>query len=141
MAFADPDYDLAVDWIAARDAIKRAQERHDDTTVPPGILLISSSARSEREHICPGEMSKSYRLVQVAREVLAAAGQISPEVRHEGAPRRAVPRKTWCGRRRQTGPVGHRGAPARRLAVHARPVKRSSTREERPKRPPAETPT
>jgi hypothetical protein len=39
----------------------------------------------------------------IAREVLAAAGQISSEVRHKGAPRRAVPRKTWCGRRRQTG--------------------------------------
>jgi hypothetical protein len=31
--FADPDYDLAEDWIAARAAIEAAQARHDD---PPG---------------------------------------------------------------------------------------------------------
>jgi hypothetical protein len=27
--FADPDYDLAIDWINARDAIASAQRRHD----------------------------------------------------------------------------------------------------------------
>ena len=28
--FADPDYDLSVDWLAARGAIRSAQARHDD---------------------------------------------------------------------------------------------------------------
>ncbi len=28
--FADPDYDLSVDWLAAREAILDAQRRHDD---------------------------------------------------------------------------------------------------------------
>src|ERR1700761_8905497 len=28
--FADPDYDLAVDWIAAKAAIDAARARHDD---------------------------------------------------------------------------------------------------------------
>jgi multimeric flavodoxin WrbA len=66
--FADPDYDLAVDWIAARAAIDKAQARHEDRSRPPRILLINGSTRSE--HTCPGEMSKSWRLVQIAREVL-----------------------------------------------------------------------
>jgi multimeric flavodoxin WrbA len=69
--FADPDYDLAVDWIGARDAIRRAEQRHADRS-RPAILLINCSPRSE--HTCPGEMSKSYRLIDIAREMFAADG-------------------------------------------------------------------
>src|SRR6266542_3974374 len=68
--FADPDYELSVDWLAARAAIADAQRRHADRT-KPAILLINCSSRSE--HTCPGEMSKSYRLAEIAREVFAAA--------------------------------------------------------------------
>jgi hypothetical protein len=32
--FADPDYDLSVDWLAAREAILAAQRRHDDASEP-----------------------------------------------------------------------------------------------------------
>ena len=67
---ADPDYDLAVDWLAAKDAIDAAQQRHDDADGPARILLVNGSSRSE--HTCPGEMSKSYRLIQLAREVIDA---------------------------------------------------------------------
>jgi multimeric flavodoxin WrbA len=70
--FADPDYDLAVDWIAARDAIGEAQRRHDAADGPGRILLINGSSRSE--HTCPGEMSKSFRLCQIAQGVLAEGG-------------------------------------------------------------------
>ncbi len=65
--YADPDYDLSVDWSAAKAAIGAAQAEHDDASGPARILLINCSSRSE--HTCPGEMSKSYRLVQIAREV------------------------------------------------------------------------
>ncbi len=33
--FADPDYDLSVDWLAAREAILAAQRRHDDAGETP----------------------------------------------------------------------------------------------------------
>jgi multimeric flavodoxin WrbA len=66
--FADPDYDLSVDWLAARDAVMAAQARHDDGTGPLRFLLINASSRSE--HTCPGEMSKSYRMIELAREIL-----------------------------------------------------------------------
>jgi multimeric flavodoxin WrbA len=69
--FADPDYDLAQDWLVARDAIHAAQRRHDDAALAPRILLINASARSE--HTCPGEMSKSYRLADIAMAVFRAA--------------------------------------------------------------------
>ncbi|WP_156680162.1 flavodoxin family protein [Sphingomonas profundi] len=70
--FADPDYELALDWIAAKEAIDRATLRHDDAAGPLRVLLINGSPRSE--HTCPGELSKSWRLVQLAREVLEEAG-------------------------------------------------------------------
>ena len=70
--FADPDYEIALDWLAARDAILAAQRRHDDASAQPRVLLINGSSRSE--HTCPGEMSKSWRLVKVAEPVFAEAG-------------------------------------------------------------------
>ena len=70
--FADPDYELSVDWLAAREAILEAQRRHDDAGETPRILLINGSSRSE--HTCPGEMSKSWRLVKVAEPVLGEMG-------------------------------------------------------------------
>jgi hypothetical protein len=60
--FADPNYDLAIDWIAAHEAVESAQQRHEDPSSPASILLINGSSRSE--HTCPGEMSKSFRLIE-----------------------------------------------------------------------------
>src|SRR5215831_6937539 len=51
--------------------------RHDERTNPT-ILLINCSSRSE--HTCPGEMSKSYRLLEIARDVFAAAPDVSVEL-------------------------------------------------------------
>jgi hypothetical protein len=65
--FADPDYELSVDWITAREAIREAEHRHADPALPARILLVCGSPRSE--HSCPGEMSKSFRLTELAREV------------------------------------------------------------------------
>jgi hypothetical protein len=69
--FADPGYDLAQDWIAARAAIQAAQARHDDPAGPLRVLLIETP--HSLEHTCPSEMSKSFRLTEIAREVFAAA--------------------------------------------------------------------
>jgi multimeric flavodoxin WrbA len=66
--YADPTYGLAVDWIAAKAAVDAAQKRHDEPDGPCCVLLINGSSRSE--HTCPGEMSKSYRLVEIARAAL-----------------------------------------------------------------------
>jgi len=70
--FSDPDYQISVDWLAARDAILEAQRRHDDVREKPRILVINGSSRSE--HTCPGEMSKTWRLAKVAEPVLADMG-------------------------------------------------------------------
>jgi NADPH-dependent FMN reductase len=70
--FADPDYDLSVDWLAAREAILAAQRRHDDASETPRILLINGSSRSDQT--CPGEMSKTWRLVKIAEPVFREMG-------------------------------------------------------------------
>jgi multimeric flavodoxin WrbA len=70
--FADPSYDLSIEWLKARDAIQRAQVRHRDPAVPLKVLLICGSARSDMT--CPGEMSKTFRLVQIAQTALGASG-------------------------------------------------------------------
>jgi multimeric flavodoxin WrbA len=65
--YADPDYELAVEWIEASRRIKEAERRQKDPTSPSRILLINGAARSE--HTCPGETSKSWRLAMVARGI------------------------------------------------------------------------
>lgn len=69
--FADPDYDLAVDWIEARAAIDAA-EAHYRASERDRVLLVNASPRSE--HTCPGEMSKSWRLVGIAQQALEDRG-------------------------------------------------------------------
>ncbi|MFC3076652.1 flavodoxin family protein [Phenylobacterium terrae] len=76
--FADPDYDLALDWLEARAAIQAAQALHDDPAGPDRFLLINCSSRSE--HTCPGEMSKSWRLMELGRQVFEAAPNTAVEV-------------------------------------------------------------
>ncbi|HEY4135811.1 MAG TPA: flavodoxin family protein [Alphaproteobacteria bacterium] len=72
--YADPDYDLSEDWIAAKAAIEAAQRRHDDAAAPARILIVNGSSRSE--HTCPGEMSKSYRLAEIAAEILRGGAEV-----------------------------------------------------------------
>jgi multimeric flavodoxin WrbA len=70
--FADPDYEISVDWLAAREAILAAQRRHDDINEKPRILLVNGSSRSE--HTCPGEMSKTWRLIKAAEPTFGEMG-------------------------------------------------------------------
>jgi multimeric flavodoxin WrbA len=76
--FADPTYDLSVDWLAARDSVAEAQRKHDDAAGPARILLINGSSRSE--HTCPGEASKSWRIAEIAAGIFAASGDVETEI-------------------------------------------------------------
>src|SRR6266478_4039465 len=49
--FAEPDYQLPVEWLETRRKIKEAQARHDDPKSPSRILVINGSARSDQT--CP----------------------------------------------------------------------------------------
>lgn len=70
--FADPHYDLSLEWLAAKDAIDKAQAEHEKKHGPHRILLINASHRND--HTCPGEISKSSRLYQKALETLETSG-------------------------------------------------------------------
>ncbi|MBN8969215.1 MAG: flavodoxin family protein [Rhizobiales bacterium] len=70
--FSDPNYDISVDWLAASRAIQDAQRRHDSTDEASRILIINGSPRSE--HTCPGEMSKTWRLIKLAEPVFLKEG-------------------------------------------------------------------
>lgn len=69
--FADENYPLSLDWLAARAAIQSAQSLHDRRGGPSRVLVISGSARNE--HSCPGEISKTMRLAIEACDELRAA--------------------------------------------------------------------
>ena len=67
-AFSDPDFCLPVEWLETRNAIQQAEKRQKSARSNSRILLINGSSRSE--HTCPGEMSKTLRLVKMAEEVI-----------------------------------------------------------------------
>ena len=70
--YTDPDYRLSVEWLAARAAIDAAARRQRDPAGRSRILLICGSPRTDET--CPGEMSKTVRLVRVAQEIIDSAG-------------------------------------------------------------------
>jgi len=66
--YADPNYELAEEWLAASHAVQAAERRHQDPNATPRILLINASSRSDQT--CPGEMSKTFRLATIAKQVI-----------------------------------------------------------------------
>ncbi len=64
--FEDPDYELPVEWLETREAIREAERRQKDRESPGRILLINGAARHDQT--CPGEMSKSWRLAKIAQQ-------------------------------------------------------------------------
>lgn len=70
--FKDPNYDISVQWLEARKRIQEAQREHQDAKKPARILLICAASRNDKT--CPGEMSKTFRLVEMAQSSLIAQG-------------------------------------------------------------------
>ena len=69
--FADPNYDLSVEWLATKSRIEKAQATWNEPASKSRVLLICGSARNDGT--CPGEISKTFRMVQWAQETLAQA--------------------------------------------------------------------
>jgi multimeric flavodoxin WrbA len=67
--FHNPDFDMSVDWLEARNKILEAEKRQKDAASPSRILLINGSSRSDQT--CPGEMSKTWRLVMMAKDLIS----------------------------------------------------------------------
>jgi multimeric flavodoxin WrbA len=71
-AYADPDYQLSDEWVATKERLDAAQLRWADPATTSRVLLVCGSARNDGT--CPGEISKSFRLMETAREVLDPLG-------------------------------------------------------------------
>jgi multimeric flavodoxin WrbA len=70
--FAFPEEELSVEWLETRERIKAAEMRQKDPKSLSRILIVNGSMRSDQS--CPGEMSKTWRLVKLAEETLRASG-------------------------------------------------------------------
>ena len=70
--FADPEFELPIEWLETRQAVEAAELAQKDTSRRGRILLISGAARHDQT--CPGEMSKTFRLASQARDEIERAG-------------------------------------------------------------------
>ena len=68
--FADPDYDLSIEWKATRDQLLAAEAKQKNPATPSRVLLICGAARNDGT--CPGEISKTFRMTEMAKQVLEA---------------------------------------------------------------------
>jgi multimeric flavodoxin WrbA len=69
--YADPQYDLSVEWAGTRARLKSADARRRKAGTRSRVLLIIGSARNDGT--CPGEISKTFRLTKMARTVFEDA--------------------------------------------------------------------
>jgi len=70
--YADPAYALSAEWLATRQAIDQAQLAWDQPDTPSRVLLVCGSARNDGT--CPGEISKTWRLTEIAQQIVVGAG-------------------------------------------------------------------
>lgn len=70
--FSDPDYDLSREWRDLHQRLRELQARWADPATPSQLLLINASPRNDGS--CPGEISKTWRLTQIARAACEAEG-------------------------------------------------------------------
>src|SRR5262245_29232660 len=76
--FADPDFHLPIEWLETRRNIQKAERRQKDPKAPSRVLIVNGSSRNDQT--CPGEMSKTWRLVTIAREIVEATRGFEVEV-------------------------------------------------------------
>ena len=70
--FADPDYELSVEWFETRERLQQAQKVWADPKTKTRALVICGSPRNDGT--CPGEISKTFRLAGL-RERGAGRGE------------------------------------------------------------------
>ena len=69
--FKNPRFELPVEWLETRRQILAAARRQRARKGPSRILLVCGAARHDQT--CPGEMSKTFRLVGIARREIQRA--------------------------------------------------------------------
>lgn len=69
--YANPDYELSDEWVATKKCIDAAQLQWLDPASRSRVLLVCGSARNDGT--CPCEISKTFRLLGIAKEILEQA--------------------------------------------------------------------
>jgi multimeric flavodoxin WrbA len=69
--FADPSYELSDEWRKTHDVLAEAERRQKNPATKSRVLLICAASRNDGT--CPGEISKTFRLVNAAEEILRSA--------------------------------------------------------------------
>jgi multimeric flavodoxin WrbA len=70
--FADPEHELAIEWLEARAQIQTAEAKQKNAAGDSQILLVCASPRTDET--CPSEMSKTFRIAKMLREFIEQAG-------------------------------------------------------------------
>jgi multimeric flavodoxin WrbA len=65
--FANPKYQLSVEWLATRARLRKAHATFANPKTQSRVLIVNAAARNDGT--CPGEISKSYRLAEIAKHV------------------------------------------------------------------------
>ena len=68
--FAEPAFELSVEWKAARARLLSAERQQRDPATRSRVLVVCASPRNDGT--CPGEASKTWRLAKLACETLSA---------------------------------------------------------------------
>ena len=67
VGYANPSYELSVEWVATKKILDEAQVRWENSSSKSRVLLICASARNDGT--CPSEISKSFRLMELAKKI------------------------------------------------------------------------
>ncbi len=76
--FSDPEFPLPVEWLETRRQIQKAERNHRGRKSRSRILVINGAPRSDQT--CPGEMSKTWRLVEIARKAIEKESNFEVDV-------------------------------------------------------------
>ena len=68
--FADPTYDLSVEWRETSDRLKAIEKKRKTSRGKPNVLVVCGSPRNDGT--CPGEMSKTFRFATIVANTLRA---------------------------------------------------------------------
>ena len=66
--FADPNFELPIEWLETRAKVQAAERQQKNPKSPSRILIVNGSSRNDQT--CPGEMSKTWRMVTLAKQAI-----------------------------------------------------------------------
>lgn len=76
--FADPDFDLPIEWLETRANIHAAERNQKNPKSVSRVLIVNGSSRNDQT--CPGEISKTWRLAALANEIIEKTRGFETEI-------------------------------------------------------------